>query len=155
MDSEQDSQHTEIGEKTGGARPGQSRRQFSRSAAVGGAVLLTLGNRAAWGGGGHYGKDRDGDKTCISKAAWNSLQHASYAPSDKQKEEARQFQEYAQKTHQFPEESRDGQSVCVRNKDKDKDWDNDKDWGNDHGGYGGRGDKDRRNDWGSGWGGRD
>lgn len=31
---------------------GQSRRHFSKAALAGGAVMLSLGSRAAWGGGG-------------------------------------------------------------------------------------------------------
>lgn len=44
---------------------GTNRRRFSRSAIVGSAVLLSLGNRAAWGGGATVG--------CMSVATLNSF----------------------------------------------------------------------------------
>jgi len=40
-------------EAVGEALQDPSRRRFSRGALAGSAVLLSLGNRAAWGGGGH------------------------------------------------------------------------------------------------------
>lgn len=52
----------------------QSRRKFTRGAALGGAVLLTLGNRAAWS---------QTDMLCVSTQNWTSFTRGnmSLAPS--------------------------------------------------------------------------
>ncbi|MBA6412720.1 hypothetical protein H2508_06290 [Parahaliea sp. F7430] len=70
-----------------------SRRQFARGAAVGGVVLLSLGNRSAWG------VMTSTDKVCFSKAllesfAMNGL--ASMAPGTERESEIQRFLSYEQ-----------------------------------------------------------
>lgn len=163
MDSDFDNQDSEQSTSVVDDSPvaGQSRRRFTRSAAVGSAVLLTLGNRAAWGtfnhGGGH-------NKLCISQRTWDSYTAgtASIAPHA-HFEEAREFEAYASYSRQEPKlkHRHDGsKEYCVgKKKKKDKDWDwdwdkdKDKDWWDkgdhyshkdDHKGwdFGGKHDKD-------------
>lgn len=88
---------------------GSSRRRFTRNTVVGSAVLLSLGNRTAWGA-------RNNDGTCLSAsllasfvAAGNTL--GSFAP--------RQLNEDAMKIVNAPEKKRytSGKDVCVKKND--------------------------------------
>ena len=61
-----------------------SRRKFTRGALVGGAVLVSLGNRAAWGA------KPNGNPVCVSKATWDSFHGGapSISPNTVEKVEA-------------------------------------------------------------------
>jgi hypothetical protein len=64
------------------ATSASSRRRFAKNAAVGGAVFLTLGNRAAWG--------QSVDIACMSVNTLNSLSSPNYlisGPGRRQKDD--------------------------------------------------------------------
>lgn len=65
----------------------EARRRFIRASAVGGAVLLTLHNRAAWGG--------QTDKICVSENVWESYMAGAASALERHgdKEEIQKFQE--------------------------------------------------------------
>lgn len=74
----------------------QGRRRFLRASAVSGAVLLTLHNRAAWGGG----NGQKQKQVCVSENAWLSYNAAAPSAIDRyenDKEQFNAFQKY-QKT---------------------------------------------------------
>jgi hypothetical protein len=60
------------GETTNSGETTATRRKFNRNAAVGSAVLLTLGNRVAWGT-----EQVVTEKECVSAATFASLGNAS------------------------------------------------------------------------------
>jgi hypothetical protein len=65
----------------------QSRRKFTRGATLGGAVLLTLGNRSAWS---------QEEMLCVSTQNWNSFSRGgvSLAPStDAMQAELQRFED--------------------------------------------------------------
>ena len=60
--------------------PDSSRRRFTRNAVLGGAVLLSLGNRAAWGyTGNHVGECMSGPT--LASFTLNGNQFASFNPA--------------------------------------------------------------------------
>lgn len=129
MDNEQDRAHSEAESGNNGpAAPGsqpatQSRRRFTRGAVVGSAVLLSLGNRAAWGtysyygGYGHKGGKGKKDKVCVSQHMLNSFVmgkgNPSAAPNDKQAEELEKFAKYYRRGSRVWEK---GGKYCIREK---------------------------------------
>lgn len=76
----------------------QSRRDFARRAAVGGAVLLTLGNRAAWGA--------KKEKICISQEGWESYVSGNFqlseAAVDGHYDEVLKFADYVESSGKKP-----------------------------------------------------
>ncbi|MBN7797462.1 hypothetical protein [Parahaliea mediterranea] len=117
MDCEQDKQQLSAeataAEERSPDKAGQSRRQFARSAAVGGAVMLTLGNRAAWGQGG------GASKVCVSRATFASYTEPGFVVSasanDQRRadyDEVEAFQQFADRTGQTPKIQ--GDKVCVK-----------------------------------------
>jgi len=66
----------------------KSRRRFTRNALAGGAVLLTLGNRSAWGGGPAVG-------ACVSQNTYVSIA-AGYVASQTtvHSDEIAEFKDY-------------------------------------------------------------
>jgi hypothetical protein len=60
------------GDTTSSGETTATRRKFNRNAAVGSAVLLTLGNRVAWGT-----EQVVTDQECVSAATFASLGNAS------------------------------------------------------------------------------
>ncbi len=99
---------------------GQSRRKFTRNVTVGSAVLLSLGNRAAWGsygGGSHFlGKGKKGGKivACVSQQVWASFYKgaASMAPNTKHSKEIKKFAKYYGKRGSKTFEK--GRQICVK-----------------------------------------
>ncbi len=81
----------------------RSRRHFARSAVAGGAVLLTLGNRGAWG---VSGTAKPGNQLCISQNTWESFVSADFqisaAATDTRYDEVRQFADYVESTGETP-----------------------------------------------------
>jgi len=95
MDSEQNTheqgEHESMADAAVETR--QSRRKFARNAAVGSAVLLTLGNRVAWG----TGNRNNNQNVCISQLAWESYVaggRGSSAPADGLDGEIERFEQY-------------------------------------------------------------
>ncbi len=105
--------------ETGGASD-QSRRQFTRSAVVGSAVLLTLGNRGAWGAAG---ASRGNNKLCISQQTWDSFTapgfQMSAAATDGHYDEALEFAAYVESTGEVPKLKPGQGEYCIKlNKSK-------------------------------------
>lgn len=80
-----DSPPTEITETSMGV---EARRRFLRASAVGGVVLLTLHNRAAWGGG------KQQKQVCVSKNAWLSYNAAAPSAIERYENDAEQFEQF-------------------------------------------------------------
>ncbi|WP_157976442.1 hypothetical protein [Parahaliea mediterranea] len=125
LDSQQDT-GASPGAAPASAAQGQSRRRFTRSAAIGGAVVLTLGNRVAWGGGDRHGDG--GKKVCVSQHVWDSYVNgdgsASSAPTDEQRREVEKFKKYLEKSDRPYELDASKGEYCVR-KSKSRDHDDD------------------------------
>lgn len=78
-----------------------TRRKFSAGAAVGAGVLLTLGNRVAWGTGTNHDwvtktkTKTETKKACISARVWESYgTNASFDPNGKHSKEVSKFQTF-------------------------------------------------------------
>jgi len=88
-----------------GQQSSTTRRRFNTGAAAGAAVLLTLGNRGAWGSHGFYNsgsndKSRVKVKTaCISQQVWASYANGdpSFDPNGKFKAEVSKFEGFLEK----------------------------------------------------------
>jgi len=113
QDKQQHSAEAAAAEERSQGKSGQSRRQFARSAAVGSAVMLTLGNRAAWGQGG------PSDKVCVSQATFASYTEPGFIVSASANEQRRAdydeveaFQQFAERTGQTPQV--EGDKMCVQ-----------------------------------------
>ncbi|TXS89662.1 hypothetical protein [Parahaliea aestuarii] len=152
MDKELDKRQDADADPPAGEIHGQSRRRFTRSAAIGGAVVLTLGSRVAWGGGDHHGDG--GKKVCVSQHVWDSYVNGggsgSSAPTDDQLEEVRKFKKYLKKSGGSYELNDHKGKYCVSNYERD-----DHDWGDKDGHesdkYGWKSDRDYKKefmDWG-------
>ena len=130
MDKELDKRQEADADPPAGEMHGQSRRRFTRSAAIGGAVVLTLGNRVAWGGGDHH--NDGGKKVCVSQHVWDSFVNgggsASSAPTDDQLDEVKKFKKYLKKSGGSYELNDRKGKYCVRKDDHDRDDRDDHDW---------------------------
>ncbi|MCB1700807.1 MAG: hypothetical protein H6985_09875 [Pseudomonadales bacterium] len=93
-------------------QPASSRRRFTRNALVGTAVLASLSNRPAWGGGGDHAND-----TCLSASLL-----ASFVANDTNRGNAlasfagRDVTDEAMKILRTPEKHRHqhGTNICVQ-----------------------------------------
>jgi hypothetical protein len=103
----------------------KSRRKFMGTAATGGAVLLTLGSRSAWGtyyGGNRssWGKKDDKkesfEKICISAAVYESWRNGDPSSVAHHKKEVEKFSEYwrSNKYERFTKDQ--GRKYCVKQK---------------------------------------
>ncbi|MDX2463104.1 MAG: twin-arginine translocation signal domain-containing protein [Porticoccus sp.] len=103
----------------------KSRRKFMGTAATGGAVLLTLGSRSAWGtyygsGGSSWSKkdskDKSFEKICISAAVYESWRNGDPSSVAHHKKEVEEFSEYwrSDKYKRFTQDQ--GRKYCVKPK---------------------------------------
>ena len=101
----------------------KSRRKFIGAAATGGAVLLTLGSRSAWGTGirrsiwskkDEGGKKKGFDKICVSAAVYESWRNGDPSSVAHHKEEVAKFDKYwnSSKYKQFTKDN--GRKYCVK-----------------------------------------
>lgn len=68
----------------------KSRRQFLRASAIGGTVLLTLRNRAAWGDVGN--SSPGGGEVCVSASVWQSYKNGDPSSVTHHEKEVADFQ---------------------------------------------------------------
>ncbi|MFV0275786.1 MAG: hypothetical protein ACK5HY_01185 [Parahaliea sp.] len=116
MDKELEKQEGQAAEQEGtaagmgesGIVSSQSRRQFAHRAAIGSAVMLTLGNRSAWA---------QSDRLCVSQYVWESYVNnpgmASSAPTQDQADEVRAFEDYLRGDPDATPELVPGEGYCV------------------------------------------
>jgi hypothetical protein len=89
----------------GAPKSSTTRRKFSVGAAAGAGVLLTLGNRVAWGRGHNTDSEWETKtktktktkKACISERVWESYvndTNTSFDPKGKHSKEVSKFQEF-------------------------------------------------------------
>jgi hypothetical protein len=101
----------------------KSRRKFIGAAATGGAVLLTLGSRSAWGtyygsGGSSWGKKdskkKGFEKICISAAVYESWRNGDPSSVAHHKKEVEKFSKYwrSDKYKRFTKDQ--GRKYCVK-----------------------------------------
>lgn len=103
----------------------KSRRKFMGTAATGGAVLLTLGSRSAWGT--YYGgnrsswgkkdsKEKGFEKICISAAVYESWRNGDPSSVAHHKKEVEEFSKYwsSDKYKRFTKDQ--GRKYCVEPK---------------------------------------
>ncbi len=94
---------------------GQSRRHFTRSAVVGGAVLLTLGNRGAWGAAGTA---KPANRLCVSQNSWESFIapgfQISAAATEGHYDEVLEFAEYVEATGEEPKLIPGQAEYCIK-----------------------------------------
>ncbi|MCB1667784.1 MAG: hypothetical protein R3E73_03670 [Porticoccaceae bacterium] len=110
----------------------KSRRRFIRSAAVGSAVLLTLGNRAAWGSqsyGQNWGwkksaKKESFDKLCLSATVYESWRNGDPSSVAHHKKEVDKFGEYwrSGKYKQFTKGYGEDKQYCVKIPTRKDNW---------------------------------
>lgn len=106
----------------------KSRRKFICAAATGGAVLLTLGSRSAWGtyygsGGSSWskkswgGKKKGFDKICVSAAVYESWRNGDPSSVAHHKKEVEKFDKYwnSKKYKQFTKDR--GRKYCVKKRE--------------------------------------
>lgn len=102
---------------------GKSRRKFISAAATGGAVLLTLGSRSAWGtyygsgGSSWWKKDSKKDsfeKICVSAAVYESWRNGDPSSVAHHKKEVEKFDKYwnSSKYKRFTKDQ--GRKACVK-----------------------------------------
>lgn len=102
---------------------GKSRRKFISAAATGGAVLLTLGSRSAWGtyygsgGSSWWKKDSKKDsfeKICVSAAVYESWRNGDPSSVAHHKKEVEKFDKYWNSSKYKRSRKDQGRQVCVK-----------------------------------------
>lgn len=111
---------------------GQSRRRFIRTAAIGSAVVLTLGNRAAWGsnnyGGKNWGFKKDGKKSfesiCLSASVYESWRKGDPSSVAHHEKEVDKFSKYwnSGKYKRFVDGYGEDKKYCVKVPDRKDRW---------------------------------
>ncbi len=118
MNSDLESNMTASEQSDSPTSDAESRRRFTRSTVVGGAVLLTLGNRAAWGAAG----GKASGQVCISQNTWESFVapgfQMSAAATEGHYDEAVQFAEYVETSGQVPKLKSKQDKYCIKLKKK-------------------------------------